>query len=328
MVRPKEGSGFNPYYLPRLFPEAPKGDKLINETTKTVRKALVTCYPSLENIYRERMRANLHLYESSELREKIISEIPTQKTPAEEKLLKSGLLKTSIYQEQVKGINSLFLYHPDAADEISALDSLFKKFGLNDEEQRIKFAIDFGQSLILEIVRSLPIPQKLHGKDKAIFKERAIDHLSIFIETVKKRRNQPIDSKKLETLQEVTQSLTLESSKARFFACGAEVLVLLSGQKIMYPSYSVGELLNEGIVEILAEKAQLKFIDLMKQKFPTFNGYLKPHEAKNKDHAKKILEACGLGDLIQDEKSLFELYVSSQIPARMFNPSAQENLPM
>lgn len=326
MTTARERYPFDPYGIRKLF-EVPKGDRLVNGTIKNVRKALETCYPSLENIYSERISANLRLYDPSELQEKIISEIPTQKTATEESLLESGVLKNSIYQERVSEIRPLSLYcNPDATDEISVLNSLFKNFDSNDKKQRIESAIDFGQSLILEIMRSLPIPQELRDKDKAMWKKRAIDHLSVSI-LIETFGDQPIDLKKLEKLRTNTQKITLKSSKAQFFAYGAEVRVLMPGQKIIYPSYSVGEPLNEGIAEILAEKAQLKFIDLMKQSFPAFGKYSKPHELKNIDRAKKMLEACELGYLMQDEKSLFELYVLSQIPARMFDLHAQETLP-
>src|SRR3972149_297852 len=302
----------------------PRDIELVRATMGTVAEALRACYPSINNKeYSERTFIDLTLRDFNEVQKERISKIPTQASSAEKSLLKSGLLKTPLYQKRIEETKPLY-WAPSVSDKMYADAALFRDFNSDSHNQRLKDAVNFGKAFISEFMQSFPISRELHGKERTGWKELAIDHLHKFIREAKNASGINLDPRKMEKLKELetnTELSVLESPNARYIVYGAEVRVLLPGQKLMYPSYSVGSLLNEGIVGILNEETQLKFLELMEKRFAPIVGYLnaqKPTSA-DKGHVQQMLKAYGLSNLTQNKNNLFQFYASSVIPTYAYS---------
>jgi hypothetical protein len=305
--------------------EAPKGQELAMETFRLAIKALEECYPSLKENgkYSERLCVKLSILSSNDFRQKRISDISTQMTKAEENLIKSRVLKKPIRDERIIFEGDPMRWSTNPEDNMQMNEGSFMKMFSDSREERLNTALAFGQCFMLKAIQYLPIPEELQGEHKEKWKKNAINYLYTFTEELKNNKKSVIDLDKLERLRNNTQMFTLNSPEAKFVAYGAEVRILLPGQGIMRPAYSVGEILNDGIIKLLYEEAESKFFDLMKNRF-----IIPKIKVGQKNTYAKELAMESLRNLkIADKNTLFEVYVSSLIPLIMSTFMEQKHAP-
>lgn len=293
------------------FTKFPKGEALVMEVLNTNIEAFRLCYPLIDK-HPNKITGLISIEPLEVLQKEKMLDISSQKTAAEENLLNSRLIKEPFYEQRSKEYVGTY-WNGDPEARIHIARNFFYGIELDDQVERVNSATLFSQEYTAKIIRSLPTSRELNGQRKTNWQEMALEHLDQFIKVAKKTKRLRIAPEKLDRLQTNTELFTLKSKDARFVAYGAEMRVLLPGQGIGNPSYSVGELLNDGIIHILAKEVNLKFLELLQKKYH-FSARFTPHQLRTTEHAMGILKAYGLGFLLQDANTLFEAYVDSKIP--------------
>lgn len=292
-------------------PVEPKGEVLAAETIEIAAEALGACYPSLMGKYSNRASIDLAIAPFEQVQQERISNLPTQKSVLEESLLKSKIIKTP-FVDQRGGETELMYWSTKPNDKLYISKTIFDGLNSLNKRKRINSAINLGQLFIANTIKWLPIPRELQAEEKKYWQEMSVKNLHKFTEEFKSKNM--VDSETLDRLQLNLELNALKSPSAKFVAFGAEVRTVLPDQEIEHPAFSIGDVLNKGIVELLSNEAQLKFILLMRSRLSFTIDSLSSKRSASQELASETTKKLG----IKDNNSLFEFYVASQLPEAIF----------
>ncbi len=293
------------------------GNKLLSQTVNSVNQAFKESMPIEFS-----SQANLSVGQINfdESRGKI-EEMEARERASYPRHVYDGLIETGVSPQLV---NSLFS-HIDIAQDIPIywnhrygekstvyIPKDIKNNLSKDLQTKIRTSMILGIELIEQMVMRLPIPATLNNE---LWREIATNNLDTFLERVAEEQKldnayfADLNHNRLALVKERLHALLREQT-TEFIANGAEVNIVFPGQDIGTSDFSLGSLLNQGIIESIAKPIQSKFVKLMIGK----ENQIKEIVSQTEKNSMQIIQALGI-----DIPNLLNEFRSYNIPNRYSN---------
>lgn len=272
-------SSENPRFQIKLA-ELPKGEVLIERTLDSVNKAFLDVFPILD-----RQPYGSHLLSPGGLITSTYQqrcEIEQREVSLESLILYHALLKagvpSSLLQKayyMVQPTNP-FYWNPTHKPPTLFIDEgLVDEFSKEDETKRRYAALFMGMSIIRINLNILAFSHHPLELSQWPWKEVFRNHFEeILYPQISAYFQEATKEESLANLKELIDHLLDDSgeSRARYFATGTSVLLMLPDQTPISAEYLLGSDLDQDTISYLAEPVREKFFHLLKNKLIIPNG--------------------------------------------------------
>lgn len=323
------------------WPEVPKGMDLAEKTIATTCRALRDTYPLFND-----PTYSIRLPKPDDIRFKpfkTVQDAERIEIPKGENVLSDG------YESHVSEKDPIY-WNPDTTRVMYISDDAFSNhLSSDDPVERSKYALTLSVLITLKTFEFLSVsnvfdsPQNrstwkeiIRGtlysrfekiKDEA--RKKDMKNLNEYekVESYLIRKNVPLFSNEYDRAKQAIESYLIDSKEFQFIAHGAKVVVVLPHQTTRYPSYKIGDVLNEGIVEILAEPVHQKAFKDMKNTHLISDVQLNHSQTKSRTQAINILPSLNEHLSPPNNNSLLKAFADSLIPIHLQYSKAIESSP-
>ncbi len=311
---------------PVRFAEVPKGEELAKKTISLAFQALKETYPMLgQKPYRDRIPdiGSIVFEPLVQVQEAEEAEMPKD-TLLNKTFTELDILNGGRYQRRVTKNEPIF-WNPDAKRKMMHIaNNYLQILSLPDQTMRSDAAFLLGILIQLKTFASLPIAQEL--KDKIVWKEMAREYLHLhLIDKTKSEAGEKnmLNQEKLKEIQQAIESFVIDSPNVQFTAHGARVVVRLPDETVMHAAFAMGEEFNMGIIQLLTEPAQEKFLEFMENNLIVRRERLVVRRTSSKAQAQNTLGYLDETGLKNDRNALLEAFAFSLIPAYLHDSTAK-----
>ncbi len=215
-------------------------------------------------------------------------------------LIESGMstdeVSTLFANKETARLIPTYWHQPDNGSPIIYIPRNVKHNLSKDQQMRMETALYLGFQLVEDILKNLAIPSQLSGIP---WQQIAQTNMEQFFEEITEppkdqNSNYPnLNIKKFNSLrQEISDLLNNEATK--FVAHGAEVHVVFPGQDLSTSDFSLGYLLNQGIITLISKGIQGRFT---RHLLRTSGGRAYQTRPESEKKATNIIKILGINDL-------------------------------